>query len=123
MNSKTTVLAVVIFLGLVALATVVGGFVLAYQGTTIPGELIGLGGTAVGAIAGILAKTNTEPAVVDAAGNIVAAKPLDAPPAPAPAPAVDLTAAKDALAQAAAALEAAQPLEAVLADDAAPAAQ
>lgn len=118
MNSKTTVLAVVVFLGLVALATVVGGFVLAYQGTTIPGELIGLGGTAVGAIAGILAKTNTEPAVVDAAGNIVAAKPLDIPPPAAP---VDLRAVKDALAQAAAALEVAQPLEAVLVHEAPPA--
>lgn len=125
MNSKSTVLAVVIFLGLVALFTVTGGFVLAYNGKAIPGELIGLGSVAVGAIAGILSKTNTEPAVVDAAGNIVAAQPL--PPAPEPAapaaPPVDLTEAKAALAHAAAALEAAAPaaVEAVLADDAEPA--
>lgn len=61
MNSKSTINLVILFLGAIALAVVVGGFVLAYQGETIPTELVGLGGTALGAVAGILAKTGTEP--------------------------------------------------------------
>lgn len=48
---------VVIFLGLATLAVIIGSFVLAYQGTDIPAALIGIGGTALGALGGILTNT------------------------------------------------------------------
>lgn len=114
MNSQRTILAVIIFLGLVAVATVVGGFFLAYNDVTVPGELIALGSVSVGAIAGILSKTGTEPIPVVAQDV--------APPAPAPGP--DLTKLREQLGGAAnAILDIAHaigddpPVEAVLADD------
>lgn len=59
MTSKTTVLAVVIFLGLVALVVTVGGVILANNDKPIPGELIALGSGALGALAGILSSSRS----------------------------------------------------------------
>lgn len=56
MNSSTVRL-VVIFLGAIAVITVIGCFALALEGKDIPGALIGLGSSAVGAIAGILSNS------------------------------------------------------------------
>lgn len=83
MNSKSTINLVILFLGLIALTVVVGGFVLAVQDRTIPTELIGLGATALGAVAGILAKTGTEPIPVVAApaAEVVEAQAVTPPPA------------------------------------------
>lgn len=66
-NSKTVVLAVVLSLALAALAVIVGAVVLGAGGHVVPGELWTLAGTAIGAIAGLLAKTSTEPTVLQAA--------------------------------------------------------
>lgn len=58
MNNNTGLLrTVVVFLGLITLAVVVGAFVLAYHGDDIPAALIGLGGTSLGALGGILTNT------------------------------------------------------------------
>jgi len=55
MNQNTgLVRIVVIFLGVIVLAVVVGAVVLAYQGIDIPAALIGLGSVALGALGGIL---------------------------------------------------------------------
>lgn len=59
MTSERTVNIVVGGLVLVVLAVVGCAAVLAYQSKTVPDALIGFGGTAVGAVAGILSRTST----------------------------------------------------------------
>lgn len=61
MNSPSTVRMVIVALGLLALAVVVGGIALAWVDKGLPGELIAIGSAAAGAIAGILSKTGTDP--------------------------------------------------------------
>lgn len=88
-NDRTVVLAVVIGLVLVALGVIVGSFYLAGNNQTIPGELIGIAGVAVGAIAGILAKTATEPGFpVVIPPPAPPLPPVVAPPAPVTVPVV-----------------------------------
>lgn len=66
--NDATVRLVVIILGVLAGIIVTGCVVIAVLGNDIPGALIGLGGTVVGALAGILSNTaaggdTTPPAV------------------------------------------------------------
>lgn len=61
MTDRRTIFAVVVVLGLVVLACVAIAGVLAVQEKAIPPELVGFGGTALGAVAGLLAKTSSEP--------------------------------------------------------------
>jgi hypothetical protein len=56
-NDTLTVRIVAVTLGLVALATVVGGQLLAWGGVTIPESLTNLGFAAAGALAALLANT------------------------------------------------------------------
>lgn len=59
---KSVILAVVIFLGLVVLGVVAGAIALQLAGKgDLPGSLVTLGGTALGALAGVLASTRTTP--------------------------------------------------------------
>lgn len=55
MADRTVTLAVLVILGAVSLAVVVGGLVLAMNDKSLPGELIAIGAGGVGAIAGLLA--------------------------------------------------------------------
>ena len=57
MNSQSTVRLVIGVLGLLALAVVVGGIILALDDKALPGELIAIGSAAAGAVGGILSKT------------------------------------------------------------------
>ncbi len=59
MTSKTTVLAVVVFLGLVSLSIVIGGILLAADSKTVPSELVAMGSAALGALAGILSSSRS----------------------------------------------------------------
>lgn len=59
MSDQKTVRLVILTLGVVALAAMVGGIVLAMDNKSLPGELIALGSVAVGGIASILAKTGS----------------------------------------------------------------
>ena len=59
MTSRTTVLAVVISLGLIAVIVVAGGIVLAGLDKTIPDALIAIGAGASGALAGVLSSTRS----------------------------------------------------------------
>ena len=51
---------VLVILGLLAMATVVGGIYLTAQDKSLPGELIAIGSLAAGAIAAILSRPNGE---------------------------------------------------------------
>lgn len=53
MNSRTLVIAL-IALSVVALTVIVGGIILALNDTTMPEFLVAIGGTSVGALAGIV---------------------------------------------------------------------
>lgn len=57
MNDQSTVRIVIAVLGLLALAVVVGGIVLALDDKALPGELIAIGSAAAGAVGGILSRT------------------------------------------------------------------
>lgn len=57
MHASTTRLVVGV-LGLLALAVVIGGIVLALNDKALPGELIAIGSAAAGAIGGILTKSD-----------------------------------------------------------------
>lgn len=57
---RFTVHVVVVFLGLVALASVAGGYWLAYAKVTIPDSLIALGASALGALGAVLARTSAQ---------------------------------------------------------------
>lgn len=57
-NNQTVTAMVVLVLGCLALATVIGGIILAAEDKSLPGELIAIGASAAGAIGGILAKTS-----------------------------------------------------------------
>ena len=60
MTSKTSVLAVIVFLGLVVLAVIVGDIVLiGMNKTTLPSSIETLAAGAGGALAGILASTRS----------------------------------------------------------------
>lgn len=59
MTSRTTVLAVVISLGLIALCVVAGALILAAFEKPVPGEVISIGAGASGALAGVLASTRS----------------------------------------------------------------
>lgn len=61
MTDRRTIFAVVVVLGAVVLACVAIAGLLAVQEKPIPPELVGFGGTALGAVAGLLAKTSSEP--------------------------------------------------------------
>ena len=60
MNDQSTVRLVIGLLGLLALATVVGGICLAFTDRGLPGELIAIGSAAAGSIAGILSHTSSD---------------------------------------------------------------
>lgn len=70
-------------LGLLALAVVVGGIVLALDDKSLPGELIAIGSAAAGAVGGILSKTGdtSEPQAVEVVN--VAGDPVPVDPVPA----------------------------------------
>lgn len=68
-----TVNLLIIFLGAIVLAVVVGAIVLAQQGDTIPAELVGLGGTALGALVTLLTRPPTDTAGV--AAQVIANQP------------------------------------------------
>lgn len=61
MTSKLTVNMIVAFLGLTAILTIVGGFVLSMADKSIPDALIALGSAGLGALGTLLARTSTEP--------------------------------------------------------------
>ncbi len=65
MTDRITIRAVVAILGLVAVSTMIGGFVLAYASKTIPDALIALGSAALGSVGTLLARTQSEPAPLD----------------------------------------------------------
>lgn len=69
MDRRTTQ-SVVFMLGLIALATVVGAIVLAYNDKTVPDSVIAIGSAAAGAVAALLARP---PADTDAVAAKVAA--------------------------------------------------
>ena len=80
MNDQSTVRLVIGLLGLLALATVVGGICLAFTDRGLPGELIAIGSAAAGSIAGILSHTSSDPQeVVGPEGG-----PVETVDAPAP---------------------------------------
>jgi hypothetical protein len=60
MNSQSTVRLVIAVLGLLALAVVCGGILLALDDKSLPGELIAIGSAAAGAVGGILSRTGNE---------------------------------------------------------------
>lgn len=55
MNTKTVNL-LIIFLGMIVLLVVAGCVVISYQGKDVPAALVGFGGTALGALAGLLTR-------------------------------------------------------------------
>lgn len=59
MTSRTTVLAVVVALGMFAVGVLAGAVVLIALDHEVPGEMWALGGTAVGALASLLASTRS----------------------------------------------------------------
>jgi hypothetical protein len=67
-NDQKTVQMVIGFLGLIALNVVLGGMILAYTGKPIPSEIVALGSAALGAVAGILAKTSVADPVQQVSG-------------------------------------------------------
>lgn len=78
MNSKTTVVAVVVGLIAIALALIIGAFVLVNGNHDVPGAVWTLAGTAVGGLVALLTNTNS---TINVAKEKV-------PEAPAPAPVV-----------------------------------
>lgn len=70
MTDRFTVRAVIVFLGIIATAGVVGGFVLASGSKSVPDFIIGITSTAIGALGGILAKTSSEPVGTTQAGDV-----------------------------------------------------
>ena len=60
MTDRATVRLVVAFLGIVALATVVGGVFLAAVSKQVPEALVAIGSSALGAVAALLARTSSE---------------------------------------------------------------
>lgn len=54
MNDTLAVRLALLLLGLVALAVVVGGIILAIDDKTLPGELIAIGSASIGAVAGVV---------------------------------------------------------------------
>lgn len=60
MTDRATVRIVIGFLGVGFLGCLAGGFYLAAAAVEVPEFLIGLGGTALGALASLLARTGTE---------------------------------------------------------------
>ncbi len=79
---KGVILAVILILGLVTLGCVGGIIWLASTQTPIPSTLEVLAGTSLGAVAGVLATTRTNP---DPVGQVPAPEP-DVPVAADPAP-------------------------------------
>jgi hypothetical protein len=78
MNNQSTVRLVIAVLGLLALAVVVGGILLALDDKALPGELIAIGSAAAGAVGGILSRTgDSEVRVVNADDDPV---PVDGAP-------------------------------------------
>lgn len=72
MNTQSTVRLVIGVLGLLALAVVLGGIVLALDDKALPGELIAIGSAAAGAVGGILSRTgDTDVRVVNEADEPV----------------------------------------------------
>lgn len=57
MDDRWVIRAVVLFLGLVAVGSLLGGFILAYEEKPIPDFIVGTLGAAVGAVSSLLAKT------------------------------------------------------------------
>lgn len=86
MNDQATVRLVILVLGALALAVVIGGIVLALDDKSLPGELIAIGAAAAGAIGGILSKTGAAdptPVVGPEGGPVpVAETPVAAKAAP-----------------------------------------
>lgn len=67
MNDQKTVRLVIIMLGLIGVAVVVGGIVLAIDSKTVPDALVAIGAGAVASVGSILAHTSTnepQPVVV-----------------------------------------------------------
>jgi hypothetical protein len=85
MTDTTTVRLVVGFLGATILLCVTGGFWLAAQGQPVPEFLVGLGGTALGALGALLARTgsDTQPVtVVNRPSEPVPVEDRQVPPLP-----------------------------------------
>lgn len=59
-NDRLIVLLVICFLGVTILLCAGGGFYLAGKGVDVPEFLVGLGGTALGALGSLLARTHTD---------------------------------------------------------------
>lgn len=78
MPDRFVVRAVVVGLLVVGLAVILGAIALSIGNHSIPDSLWTLAGTAVGAVAGILSKTNTEP------GPIQPVQVMNQPAAPVP---------------------------------------
>lgn len=57
MTDRTVYLAALLIAGLIALAVVVGGIVLAMSDRSLPGELIAIGSGAAGAVGALLGRT------------------------------------------------------------------
>lgn len=80
MNDQSTVRLVIGLLGLLALATVVGGICLAFTDRGLPGELIAIGSAAAGSIAGILSHTSSDAQDVQVVNEPDEAIPVEAAP-------------------------------------------
>lgn len=82
MSDITTVRMVVGFLGVTILACVIGGFHLAGQGVELPEFLVGLGGTALGALGALLARTDNRVTVDNEPSDPVPTTPTQHPKLP-----------------------------------------
>ena len=65
MNDQGTVRIVIGFLGIAVLLCIAGGFYLAASAVEVPEFLVGLGGTALGALGSLLARTGNESVTLD----------------------------------------------------------
>ena len=78
MTEQRTVQLVIGFLGTITLAITLGAIYLTSVDHSIPDALIGLGGTSIGALAGILSKTSSDPQQVQVMNEPADAVPVDA---------------------------------------------
>ena len=81
MTDRTVTLSIVLVLGVVAVATVIGGLVLAMNDKSLPEAVIAIGSGAVGAIGGLLARSPLDgPQDVNVVNRAADPVPVDANP-------------------------------------------
>jgi len=65
MTDRWTIRAVTVFLGLIAVLCVAGGFALSFVGKDIPEAMVGIGSAALGSLATLLARTGSDSVTID----------------------------------------------------------